>query len=87
MIYSSNLTNKELLQNAIQLKSLSRKHWNTILKHLENIERSEDKVLFEALSILCTNQSKTEILNNYLDYYSDTLEEPVREQSLDVQLM
>ena len=84
MIYSENLTNKELLLNAMSLSSLSREQWNIIVRHVNNVEQLEgsDSELLKALELLVTNQSKMEITNNYFDCYMRELNDPVREQSV-----
>ena len=35
------MTNRELVQKAMPLFSLSKKEWSIFLKHLEDVERSE----------------------------------------------
>lgn len=84
MIYSENLTNRELVMNAMPLVSLSREQWNTVLKHLENIEvdSGSQSVLFTALHTVIENQSRLEVIGNYFDYYGDLLSKPVREKSV-----
>lgn len=77
MIYSDNLTNRELLMNAMPLSSLSREQWKVIFKHLESLERSNKTDLLEVLQTLCSNQSKLEVINNYTEYYFDTLNNSV----------
>lgn len=77
MIYSDNLTNRELLLNAMPLSSLSREQWKVIFKHLESLERSNKTDLLEVLQTLCSNQSKLEVINNYTEYYFDTLNNSV----------
>ena len=83
MIYSENLTNRELVMNAMPLVSLSREQWNALLKHVEELEvsSSKDSVLFTALKTAVSNQSRLEVINCYIDYYGDLLDKPVRERS------
>ena len=86
MIYSDNLTNRELLMNAMPLSSLSRNQWNMVLKHLEKMEKS-DKELFAALNTLCSNQSKLEIITNYKDYFFDSMDKEVSEESFQINVI
>ena len=83
MVYSENLTNRELVMNAMPLVSLSREQWNALLKHVEELEVSSasDSVLFTALKVAVTNQSRLEVTSCYFDYYGDLLDKPVRERS------
>lgn len=84
MIYSENLTNRELLNKAMPLISLSRKEWNVLLKFVAELEQKEgvDSVLYKAVQKVQNNQAKIEVMSNYNDYYADILEEPVREDSI-----
>lgn len=83
MIYSKNLTNRELLQNAMPLSSLSRKQWNMLLKHIENIECAEgESELFKTLETLMNNQTRIEVIGNYVSFYKDTLDDPVSEKAV-----
>lgn len=83
MIYSKNLTNRELLQNAMPLSSLSRKQWNMLLKHIENIECAEgESELYKTLETLMNNQTRIEVIGNYVSFYKDTLDDPVSEKAV-----
>lgn len=73
------MTNRELLQKAMPLTSLSREQWNVFQKHLESIK---EPVLLSALKLLEQNQCRLEIIDNYINYYSDTLNEEVIEENL-----
>ena len=75
-------TNRELLNKAMPFRSLSRKDWNTFISHLEQVEKSADTETLKILQTLFTNQARIEVIGNYNDYYSDILEEPVREKSV-----
>ena len=81
---SENFTNRELLNKAMPFRSLSRKEWNTFISHLEQVEKSADTETLKILHTLFTNQARIEVLGNYFDYYSDTLEEPVRDNSVEI---
>lgn len=78
MIYSDNLTNRELLLNAMPLSSLSREQWNLALTHVQSTNGEVHKVL----EILIANQSKLEVISNYKEYYYENLDEPVTEHSV-----
>lgn len=78
MIYSDNLTNRELLMNAMPLSSLSREQWNLALAHVQSTNGEVHKVL----ETLIANQSKLEVISNYKEYYYENLDEPVTEHSV-----
>ncbi len=73
------MTNRELLQKAMPLSSLSNAEWNLFQKHLAEVKNPK---LLELLQKLQTNQSRIEILSNYLDYYADTLSDSVCKNSI-----
>lgn len=83
MIHSENLTNRELLQNAMPLVSLSRSQWNELMKHIDELEivSGVESDLFKAIETLTLNQMKIEVINNYRFYYNETLDSPVRKES------
>ena len=84
MTYSDKLTNRELVQRAMPLVSLSRKQWGILLKHIEEIERSQgnESEIFKALETVHNNQARIEVMNNYYDYYGDVLEDGIRDCSI-----
>ena len=86
MIYSNDLTNKELLANALPIVSLSRKQWNAFMVHMESVEKGDDPDLFNALKTLCRNQSKIEILSAFGFYYNKELNEPVAAESIELDI-
>ncbi|MBR6081249.1 MAG: hypothetical protein IKP60_13990 [Treponema sp.] len=88
MIYSGNLTNRELLANAMPLSTLSRNQWGLLLSHIESIERTQgvDSDLFKVLETLHNNQARIEIIGGYLDSHCDEINAPVREESVSVML-
>ena len=71
------MTNRELLQQAMPLTSLTESQWETLLKHVQEVKG----VLHETLATLISNQSRLEIISNYSDYYSDTLNNQIGEKS------
>lgn len=73
------MTNKDLLNKAMTLKSLSETEWDLINEYLPKIN---DNKIAGIINKLCTNQARLEITRNYLDYYFDFMEEPVRKESL-----
>lgn len=73
------MTNKDLLNKAMPLKSLSEMEWDLINDYVTKIK---DKSIAGIINKLCTNQARLEITRNYLDYYFDFMEEPVRKESL-----
>jgi len=81
------MTNRDLVQKAMPLFSLSKKEWSIFLKHLEDVERSEGEKSqpFKVLQKIQTNQARIEVMGNYNDYYSDILDELVRDCSCELQ--
>ncbi len=86
MIYSKNLTNKELLANALPIVSLSRKQWNAFMVHMESVESEGNTDLINALKTLCRNQSKVEVLAAFGFYYNKDLNEPVESESIELDI-
>lgn len=85
MIYSENLTNRELLKNAMPLKSLTRTQWNTILAYAEELKNMDnDSVLRTTIDTLISNQSKIEIMEQYSYYYLDELDNKVCDESIEM---
>ena len=74
------MTNRELVQKAMPLRSLSRNEWKAILNHAERTKFT-DKEIFHTINIILENQARLEILSNYHDYYFDKLEEEIPESS------
>ena len=72
------MTNRELLQKAMPLISLSNVQWEQIIKHIEK-QKGE---IEEILNILLINQSRLEVRSNYRDFYDDKLDEQVLENSV-----
>ena len=83
MIYSENLTNRELVMNAMPLVSLSREQWNSIIEHCEENEVTNgcDSILVIALKTMIVNQSRLEVMSNYFDYHLEDLDNQVCEKS------
>jgi len=78
------MTNRELMMRAMPLKSLSRKDWNTLSRHIEETTRNGDPAVLAVLEALRMNQSRLEVISNYTDYYGDIMDEQVREESVQV---
>ena len=72
------MTNRDLLNKALPLTSLSEKEWNEITE----LQNKVTGVLLSALETLITNQARIEVLANYKDYYGDRLDETVPEESI-----
>ena len=73
------MTNRELLQKAMPLKSLSEQEWNVLNDYVEKLK---DNSIYVVLQTLITNQSRIEVMANYFDYFADKLDEPVTEKPL-----
>ena len=72
------MTNRDLVQKAMPLASLTNEEWEEVNKHLAK----QSGTLFNALQTLITNQSRIEVMTNYYDYYADTLDSPLRDCSV-----
>lgn len=72
------MTNRELLYKAMPLQSLSDSEWELLRKHFDRIT---DKAILSVLKKLQINQARLEIIGNYYDYYSNTLDTGVPEAS------
>ena len=85
MVYSENLTNRELLKNAMPLKSLTRAQWNTILAYAEELKNMDnDSALRTTIDTLISNQSKIEIMEQYSYYYLNELDNKVCDESIEM---
>ena len=76
------MTNRELLQKAMPLTSLTENEWNVLNDYLLKVSGTQ---IFAILDKLITNQSRIEIMSNYADYYFDTLDKSVPECSVELQ--
>ena len=76
------MTNRELLQKAMPLTSLSEQEWNALNDYLAKVSGNQISAI---LNILITNPSRIEIMTNYFDAYGDILDEPVRQCSVQLQ--
>lgn len=73
------MTNKELLNKAMPLTSLSNAEWDLITEYSV---RLNDKQIAGIIDKLCTTQARLEITRNYLDYYFDKIDDQVINESL-----
>lgn len=55
--------------------------WDLFLNH---IEKTDDPELLQTLEKIKTNQSRLEVIGNYLDYFADVIDEPIREESVQI---
>lgn len=78
------MTNRELLQRALPLKSLTEKEWNLLSDHIVKVSKDYD--LMKVLEKLKTNQARVEVMGNYIEYYFDLLDEPVSNNCTDIQI-
>ena len=76
------MTNRELLQKAMPLTSLSEQEWNILNDYLVKVSGTQISAI---LNTLITNQSRIEIMTNYFDAYGDILDEPVRQCNVQLQ--
>lgn len=80
MTYSENLTNRELVRNAMPLKGLSREQWNSLICHVKNLtETNVNPLLESSIKTLISNQSKIEVMDLISVYYLAELNEPVKD--------
>lgn len=68
------MTNRELLQKAMPLTSLTENEWNVLNDYLLKVSGTQMSAILDKL---ITNQSRIEIMSNYTDYYFDTLDKPL----------
>ena len=76
------MTNKDLLNKAMPLTSLSETEWDLINDYVTKIK---DISIVGIINKLCTNQARLEITRNYLDYYFDKIDDQVNSQSLPIE--
>ena len=60
------MTNRELLQKAMPLISLTENEWNVLNDYLQKVSGTQISAILDKL---ITNQSRIEIMSNYADYY------------------
>lgn len=77
-----NMTNRELLSKAMPLSSLTSNQWDELNKHIEEIQRAGNTKLLAALKMIQENQARLEVMGNYFDYFSDVMDELLREKSV-----
>jgi len=76
------MTNRELLQKAMPLTSLTENEWNVLNDYLSKVSGTQISAI---LNTLVTNQSRIEIMSNYTDYFFDKLDESLPECSVELQ--
>ena len=77
------MTNRELLEQAMPISTLSRQEWVAIWEYAEYLEKTEKgSKLYNAVKQLLVNQARLEVKSNYLDYFGDRLDEEVPEQKV-----
>ena len=76
------MTNRELLQKAMPLTSLTENEWNVLNDYLLKVSGTQISAILDKL---ITNQSRIEIMSNYADYYFDTLDKPLLRCSVELQ--
>jgi hypothetical protein len=83
MTYSENLTNRDLITNAMPLVSLTSRQWRAVMRICELSERQDgaDSVSCKALEVLVRNQSKIETMSLLFDSMANELDEPISDSS------
>ena len=76
------MTNRELVQMAMPLTSLTENEWNVLNDYLAKVSGNQISAI---LNTLITNQSRIEIMTNYFDAYGDILDEPLRQCNVQLQ--
>ena len=76
------MTNRELVQLAMPLTSLSEQEWNLLNDYLAKVSGNQ---IYAILNTLIINQSRIETMTNYFDVYGDILDDPVRQCSVQLQ--
>ncbi len=74
-------SNRELIQRAMPLTSLSSSQWDFICDYLDKIAFSEgeDSLVYKTIEILLSNQAKLEVIGKFNLYYKD---EPVSKENI-----
>ena len=75
------MTNRDLLLQAMPLCTLAESEWDIFLHYLDKIDNA---TLRHTMNKLKLNQSRLEIIGNYLDYFSDKIEQPINEKSIPI---
>ena len=79
------MTNRDLLEQAMPMSTLTRQKWSVIQEHAEYLERTEkDSKLCNAVKQLLVNQARLEVRSSYLDHFNETLDDDVRENKIPV---
>lgn len=79
------MTNKDLLEQAMPMHSLTRQEWIAIQEYTEYLERTEKgSILYTAIKQLLVNQARLEVRSNYLDHFNETLDDDVGENKLPI---
>ncbi len=81
MLFIDNLSNRELLSNAMPLKSLSREQWNSVLQFYSKYLDTNNNTLLNAVHTLITNQSRIEVISKYNECYMNEIDDFVKEES------
>lgn len=76
------MTNRELVQMAMPLTSLSEQEWNILNEYLTKVSGNQ---IYTILNTLKINQSRLEVMSNYFDAYGDILDEQIRQCSVQLQ--
>lgn len=76
------MTNRELLQKAMPLTSLTENEWNVLNDYLQKVSGTQISAILDKL---ITNQSRIEIMSNYADYYFDVLDKPLTRCNVELQ--
>ena len=77
------MTNKDLLLQAMPLCTLAENEWDIFLHYLDKIDNT---TLRQTLNKLKLNQSRLEVIANYLDCFSDIIEQPIKDKSTPIYL-
>ena len=80
------MTNRDLVNKAMPLVTLSREQWEAVIKHLDELERYNgcSTALYQAFKTLQDNQAKIEVMGDYFDAINYEYDEPVRQNSIPV---
>lgn len=83
MTYCENLTNRDLITNAMPLVSLTSRQWRAVMRLCELSERQDgvESDSYKALEVLIRNQSKIETMSLLFDSMADELDEPIADGS------
>ena len=80
------MTNRDLVNKAMPLMTLTREQWEAVINHLDELEKynGRNTPLYQAFKTLQDNQAKLEVMGDYFESINYEVDEPVRQNSVPV---